>query len=111
MKTRLGFLIFLLFFFVVNTQPSIAAIELANGKIEIGGHARFRYEFKNDTDFGVAPAGDANDTRDFVLTRIRPYFKFTPHEQVTIFFEPQFSGGWGEREGTVTALTPFNEAV
>jgi hypothetical protein len=81
------------------TSPATADIELADGKVSIGGQARVRYEFKNDTNFVAA-----NDTRDFVITRIRPHFNIRPHEQVAVFFQPQFSAGWGETGGSATTV-------
>jgi len=77
-------------------QPVEAGFELADGKVKLGAQARVRYEFFNNTDF----TSTTNDTRDFFLTRVRTDLTLLPHEQVLIFFQPQFTSGWGEVFGT-----------
>lgn len=89
--------------FVIPLTAEAERFEVADGKLLFGGQARFRYEHFNNRDFVAA-----DDRFDFVLTRIRPSIEFRPHEQVTLFFEPQFTAGWGE---TGVSLTSVNAAT
>lgn len=75
-------------------NPSLTNAEMTtmDGKLKINAEARVRYEFFNNTDF----VSGTNDKNDFIFTRVRPKFTLTPHEQLTVVFEPQFSAGWGE---------------
>ena len=103
MKNRISSLLLFLLAIVVSL-PSEAEFELADGKFKIGAMARFRYEYFNDRDFVAA-----NDTFDFVYTRFMTDFTFLPHEKVKLFFQPQFSGGWGEVFATsITSINSTN---
>ncbi len=92
------------FLFAVTTlllSPTVEAkkFELLDGKIRLGAQVRVRFEYFDNTDFTAAL-----DRRDFVLTRVRPDFEYHPHEQVVLFFQPQFTAGWGEGGGSLTSI-------
>ncbi len=89
--------------FIFPATAQAEKFELLDGKLKFGGQARFRYEHFQNTDFT-----SASDRRDFVLTRIRPDITFIPHEQIVLFFQPQFTAGWGE---TTASLSTVNSAA
>lgn len=72
--------------------------------VNFNAEARVRYEFFNNTDFNDA----IDDKRDFATTRVRPSLLFTPHEQISVLFQPQFAVGWGETLNT--SLSSVNAA-
>lgn len=97
------------FLFLISPNVEAKKLELADGKLLIGAQVRFRYEHFDDTDFV-----GANDRRDFVLTRIRPDVEYRPHEQIVLFFQPQFTAGWGETglsQSSVNAATDGSTAA
>lgn len=101
-KSLLIFYASLLVFSTLFPSISLAKIELADGKFVTGGHGRFRYEYKNNSaDF--SSAAGANDTLDFGLIRLRPYFEYNPHDEVSLYIEPQFTAGFGESGASFTS--------
>ncbi len=86
-----------------------AEIKLVDGKLSVGGHLRFRYEFKNDTDFGVGT--DPNDTRSYFFARLRPYIKVTPDPKLDIYLEPQLTAGWGKWAGLGESQNDFKASL
>lgn len=86
-------LVWLLLFGLISLSAR-ADVSLVDKKLTVGGSARFRYEFKNDADFGVG--ADPNDTRSYLFARIRPFLKITPDPKFDIYLEPQLTVGWGK---------------
>lgn len=101
-KTGFGLGIVILVLAAFFPASAWSKIELAGGRFVTGGHARFRYEFKNNTTDFSSAAG-ANDTIDFWLIRLRPFFEYQPHGQVRLYIEPQFTAGFGESAASFTA--------
>lgn len=109
MKSAYLKIIFLCVTALIMSMTSTAEakpFELLDGKIKIGGQARFRYEHFNNTDFVAA-----NDTRDFILTRLRVSLTLIPHEQIVLFFQPQFTAGWGESTASLSSVDQSSNAV
>lgn len=73
-------------------------------RYSLSGEARFRYEARDNQNFN----NGADDFNQFVGTRIRLNISLRPFESLEGFFQPQFSGVWGQVEpnlagnGTIT---------
>ncbi len=63
-------------------------------RIEIGGSARVRAEFRDNADFNQA----TKDYSDNIGSRLRIDAKFKANEKASLFFQPQFTKIWGEPE-------------
>ncbi len=63
-------------------------------RIQVGGSARVRAEFKENADF----SDTTDDYIDFIGSRFRLDMKVQATERVNILLQPQFSKTWGEPE-------------
>lgn len=90
----------------LSHKAAAEPLELLEGKVLLGAEARVRFEYFDDTDFT-----SADDQREFVLTRVRPYIELRPHQAVSIFFEPQFTGAWGESGLSLTSVNPGTDGT
>ena len=73
---------------LLTGSPSYAGTE----NFEIGGSARVRSEFKNNSDF----KSSTSDYLDSTGSRFRLDMKFKPNDKVNVFFQPQFTKVWGD---------------
>lgn len=82
-----------IFLFLLSTV-SFASIA---DKFSATGHARFRWETRNDVGYKAA-------THNNKILRFRPAFHFKTDENIKLTFEPQFSRTFGSdgQSGTVT---------
>lgn len=70
-------------------------------KFEIGGSARVRAEFRDNSDFN----NTTKDYLDFVGSRFRLDFKMRANERAFVFVQPQFTKFWGAPELTPNSAT------
>lgn len=70
------------------------AVWAQDQKFEIGGSARVRSEFRDNSDF----SNTTKDYIDFVGSRFRVDMKMRVNERALVFIQPQFTKIWGEPE-------------
>ena len=63
---------------------------------DVGGDLRVRLEALDNRDLNSA----TNDRREFIGTRIRLNVKINPADELEAFFQPQFTGVWGQVNST-----------
>jgi hypothetical protein len=89
-----------LLFFSLFSLLSLGVYGNVPGKFTTSGHARFRWETRNDVGYKAA-------THDNKQLRFRPAFEWQTEEKIKVLFEPQFSRTFGSdgNSGGVTDPT------